>query len=45
MNRLDLIFPDAIVKVYGAGNREDALAWLNGEDMDVDVPSPKGQEQ
>jgi len=31
--------------VYATGDRDDAVAWLNGEDLEVDVPSPKGQEQ
>lgn len=45
LNRLALIFPDATVKVYDADARDEALAWLNGEDLEVDVPSPKGQDQ
>jgi len=45
MDRLALIFPSAVVKVYDADTRDEALDWLNGEDMEVDVPSPKGQDQ
>lgn len=45
MQRLGLAFPSAHVEVYEGGHRDDALEWLNGEDLEVDVPSPKGQDQ
>ncbi|NBC85153.1 MAG: STAS/SEC14 domain-containing protein [Bacteroidetes bacterium] len=45
MSRFDLAFPSAHLEVYATGDRDDAVAWLNGEDLEVDVPSPKGQEQ
>ncbi|PEN13541.1 STAS/SEC14 domain-containing protein [Longibacter salinarum] len=45
MKRLDLAFPSAHVEVYETSERDSAIAWLNGEDLEVDVPSPKGQKQ
>jgi hypothetical protein len=45
MKRIELAFPSAHVEIYETDDRDDAVAWLNGEDLEVDVPSPKGQEQ
>lgn len=45
MKRIELIFPSASVRTFDEDGQDDALGWIRGEDTDLDVPSPKGQEQ